>query len=88
MKVKLDGVEWSLTRRGRSRGVERTHGYVLSDRKTIYLNPRLKGKELIEFAIHELLHARFLDLDEESVDDAAKAITSVLHRLGVRHVIE
>lgn len=88
MKVRLNGETWKIIRRGRSKGAAQTHGYVLSDRKAIYLDPKLRGKKLIEIVAHELLHARFIDLDEASVTEAAEAIASVLHRLGVRHVVE
>lgn len=85
MKVRLNGETWRIIRRGRSRGVKKVHGYTLTDKRAIYLSPQLKGRKLIEIAVHELIHARFIDLDEDSVTEAAEAIALVLHRLGVRH---
>lgn len=38
--------------------------------------------ELMETIIHEVFHARCFDLSEEAVDEAAKAATQVLLRLG------
>ena len=50
--------------------------------KTIYLDPRLKGNELVETAVHESIHALMWELDEQVFTEMAHDITRFLHRLG------
>jgi hypothetical protein len=52
--------------------------------KSIYVRSGLRGKERIEVLVHEMLHAAFWHLCEESVEDTAKEIAEVLWRLGYR----
>jgi hypothetical protein len=52
--------------------------------KTIRLKSGLKGEEELEVLIHEMLHACFWDIAEESIDEAGVDIARVLWRLGYR----
>lgn len=88
MKVRLNGETWKIIRRSRAQDAPKLDGYVLRNKPYIYIDSRLRGKPLIETIIHELMHARWPDLDEQAVTEAAEQFASVLHRLGVRHVVE
>ena len=48
----------------------------------------LRGEELTEVAVHELLHARWPDLSEEAVTEVAQEMAGVLTALGIKHAEE
>jgi hypothetical protein len=52
--------------------------------KRIRVLERLRDERRLEVIIHEILHACHWDLDEEAIDDSAKAIARILWRLGYR----
>ena len=80
-KIDVNGVEW-LLRFSRLRGKAR--GWCQYDKKKILVHNRLTGEERLEVVIHELLHAFFPDLAEESVTNAGEGIAKVLWQIGVR----
>ena len=51
--------------------------------KTIWIDSRLTGEELVEVAIHEAIHAACWDLDETAVMESARDIARMLTRLGL-----
>ena len=53
--------------------------------KEIRISTRLKSKpEILEVLLHECLHGCFWDLEEAAIDQAARDIAKVLHKLGAR----
>jgi hypothetical protein len=52
--------------------------------KQIVIDQSLRGELLLDTLVHELLHAACWDLAEETVEEAASDIASVLWRLGYR----
>lgn len=61
-------------------------GLAYQAERRIVLDIRLKGKEYINTAIHELLHIHRPDLTEEKVDKLATELTNDLWDLGIRKV--
>ncbi len=53
-------------------------------RKEIRVALQQSSLDVIDTLLHELLHAAYPDLAEESVTDGATDIARVLYRLGVR----
>jgi hypothetical protein len=52
--------------------------------KEILIDKNLSGKLRLDTIIHELLHALYWDLSEESIEEAATDVAAVLWRLGYR----
>ena len=52
------------------------------EKKTIYISPKLKGRELIDTMIHELLHGYMWWLDEDYVEEISSNIAKILTRMG------
>ena len=57
-----------------------------ADDDTIYIDPRAKGKKLMETAHHEMLHVIFPDMDEKTVMLAAKELTRNMWKLHYRRI--
>lgn len=55
-----------------------------AEEKTIRIADNLRGKELMDTVIHEMLHAADYYKDEEWVEKVASDITRLLWRLGFR----
>jgi len=51
--------------------------------KTLTLRSGLTGRDAVEVAIHEGLHACLWDLDETTVEETARDITALLVRIGL-----
>jgi hypothetical protein len=51
---------------------------------TIQIRRSLKGVNLLDTVVHELLHAALPQLDEETVDTTARSIAKGLHALQYR----
>jgi len=49
-----------------------------SNKKEILISNKLRGKELVEIIIHEMLHASMWIVSEETVDQTAKDISDAL----------
>jgi len=55
--------------------------------KTITINSRLRGEELLDTIIHEVLHAASWDvLDEGFVEQTATDLARILWKLGYRKI--
>jgi hypothetical protein len=52
--------------------------------KEIRILYTLRGVQLLEVIIHELLHAALWDIDEEAISEAARDIARILWKLGFR----
>lgn len=52
--------------------------------KEIWIDERLHGEKRLEILIHEMLHAAFWWLSEESVDRVGKDLARALTRLGYK----
>ena len=53
--------------------------------RTIRIRASLQGEELMEVAVHEIVHARWPDLSEEAVMEFGQEISGTLYGLGFRH---
>lgn len=54
------------------------------DARTIRVRSTLRGVALLDALIHELLHARFWDLDESSVTEFASTVAAIADREGFK----
>ncbi len=72
----------------RKLGKEQADGLAYSETKEIHIDSRLKGKNYLETAIHELLHIYRTDFTEGEVDKLAKALTKDLWSLKIRRIDE
>lgn len=72
--VYINGDRWKI-RRARLRG---KYGDCDYGTKTIRIDDRLVATELMDTLLHELIHARWPDLLESSVEEFASTLTSVL----------
>ena len=52
--------------------------------KRLKIGPRLPEPELLETAIHEVLHACVWDLSEQSIDETSRDLAKFLRRIGFR----
>ena len=66
-------------------GREQAHGIAESD-GVIYIDPRLKGRKLLEIYIHEWTHLLYPDASEEEVVEKSIVLTKLLWKLGYRQV--
>lgn len=63
-------------------------GLAYKEERRIVLDSRLKGKDYICTAVHELLHIHRPELSEEEVDKLSTELTNDLWDLGIRKVEE
>ena len=77
--VKINGSIWvyGYGNTGTTKG-HKNDGICCYHIKTIYINPQAE-RPLEEIICHELLHARFPDLSEESVEDAGDILGKVIN---------
>jgi hypothetical protein len=73
--VYIAGQRWKI-RRARLRG---RYGDCDYETRTIRIDERISGTELLDTLIHELVHARWPDLLESSVEEFATMATEVLN---------
>ena len=79
--IEVNGEEW-LLRFSRLRG--QADGWCQYGDNKILVHSGLTGVDRLDVVIHELLHAFFPELSEESVTAAATGIARVLWEIGVR----
>lgn len=72
--VWINGERWKI-RRAKLRGAYGDCNYAT---KTIRIHHTLAGTELLDTLLHELIHARWPDLLESSVEEFASTLTGVL----------
>lgn len=85
MRVQIRGRRYKLAFRSlsRSKWLGRCDS-PCEPNKQIVVDQNLSGELLLDTLVHELLHAACWDLAEETVEEAASDIASVLWRLGYR----
>jgi hypothetical protein len=66
-------------------GREQAHGIAESD-GIIYIDPRLKGRKMLEIVLHECLHILNKTDDEETIIRKSVTLTKVLWKEGYRKV--
>ena len=76
--VTINGARWKI-RRAKLRGRCGDCDYAT---RTIRIDPRIVGVELLDTLIHELVHARWPDLHEDAVLEFATLTASVLDAEG------
>lgn len=54
------------------------------DKKTIRIHHTLRGIELLDTLIHELIHARWPDLSEDAVEEFASTLAAIVDEHGFR----
>jgi hypothetical protein len=66
----------------------REHAWGMADHahRTIWLDPRLRGKRRLEITVHELMHLLYAKESEENVDHAGRLIARILWREGWRKI--
>jgi hypothetical protein len=72
--VYIGGQRWKI-RRAKLRGCYGDCNYAT---KTIRVHHTLTGTELMDTLLHEMIHARWPDLQESSVEEFAATLTGVL----------
>ena len=72
--VYINGERWKI-RRAKLRG---KYGDCDYKTRTIRIHHTLTGTELLDTLLHELIHARWPDLLESSVEEFASTLTAVL----------
>ncbi|NBW14550.1 MAG: hypothetical protein EBR82_41780 [Caulobacteraceae bacterium] len=72
---------WKITR-ARLRGIYGDCNYAT---RTIRLHGGLRGVDLLDTLIHELIHARWPDLSEDAVVEFSETLSAVLDAEGFRH---
>jgi hypothetical protein len=78
--VYIAGQRWKI-QRARLRTL---YGDCNYDLRRIRIDERLAGTDLLDTLLHELIHARWPDLAEESVAEFAGILTTVLEQEGYR----
>lgn len=76
--VYINGERWKI-RRARLR---RCYGDCNYATKTIRIHHTLTGTDLMDTLLHELIHARWPDLLESSVEEFAGTLSTVLEQEG------
>ena len=62
-------------------------GYCWKGYGDIHVDPRQPEHELIDTAVHELIHDTYPFLDEEAVEAGATRIAEALWRMGYRRTV-
>lgn len=70
----------------RKLGREKALGLAYKEHDEIHLDKRLKGKEFISVALHELLHIHFPELTEAKVNSVSIKMAKVLWDLKLRRL--
>jgi hypothetical protein len=73
---------WKIERSQRLRGIDGDCNYTL---RRIRIDARLRGVDLLDTLIHELIHARWPDLSEDAVVEFSETLSGVLDAEGFRH---
>lgn len=77
VKKKINGHLWKIQfgHAGKTDKVD-NDGICDYDKRTIFINPK-SGRNLLNVLSHELLHARFKDLEEDAVEEMGTLIEDV-----------
>jgi len=80
-RVWINGQRWTIRR---CRVSPDRWGDCCYETKTIRISDRLTGEAFLNTLVHELIHARWPDLNEQAVRDFADELTGVIHAEGFR----
>lgn len=75
-RVSIDGKTWRVKIQ-RPPAREAYDGLAVRDDRTIYIHPDAISHRGIELVAHELLHARFWDIEEDAIDEIGLRIAEV-----------
>jgi hypothetical protein len=78
--IEIAGAKWHIVR-ARLRNLYGLCDYAT---RTIKVDARLTGTDYLDTLLHELIHARWPDISEESVQEFAGMLTTVLEQEGYR----
>jgi len=78
------GRNWTIRFVNRSRLPKNTDGLCQYEPASILINGRAKPWRALYLVLHELIHARMQDLDEEAVSDLASILRTGIGRLLTR----
>lgn len=53
-------------------------------KKIVRISKKLIGQDKLDLLLHELIHARFPDLQETSVSEFASELAGIIHAIGFR----
>lgn len=73
---------WRICRKAKT--LPKWYGECDYETKTIRICRTLRGVDLMDTMIHELIHARWPDLAEEAVDEIATTLARILDAEGFR----
>ena len=81
IKKKINGRIWKIQfgHAGKSDKVD-NDGICDYEKRTIFINPK-SGRSLINVLSHELLHARFQDIEEDAVEEMGTLIDDVYYAM-------
>ena len=70
--------------RFRKLGKEKAYGLAHVSARLVELDPNQRGFDLLDSAIHEIMHIQIPDLSEEAVTNNATEMADLLWKLGYR----
>jgi hypothetical protein len=81
VKKKINGKIWKIQfgHAGKTDGVD-NDGICDYETRTIFINPK-SGRSFINVLSHELLHARFPDLEEDAIEEMGTLIEDVYYEM-------
>lgn len=80
-KVFLNGEKWLLKFCRTPSGIYGDCNYQTNE---VRVSSRLVGQDKLDVLLHELIHARWPDLNEESVCEFASELAGICHAVGFR----
>lgn len=82
IKKKINGKIWKIQfgHAGKTDKID-NDGICDYEKRTIFINPK-SGRSFINVLSHELLHARFPDLEEDAVEDMGTIIEDVYYAMA------
>ncbi len=81
IKKTINGKTWKILfgHAGKTNGVD-NDGICDYDKRTILINPK-SSRNLLNVLSHELLHARFRDLEEDAIEEMGTLIEEVYEEM-------
>jgi hypothetical protein len=82
VKKKINEKIWKIKfgHAGKTDGVD-NDGICDYETRTIFINPK-SGRSLVNVLSHELLHARFPDLEEDAIEEMGSLIEEVYYQMA------
>ena len=81
IKVNIGGDQWTIKFTRENLGLDQW-GVCVYGMKLIIIDPTLRGAQLVDTVVHEILHACLTNLSEEAVWGTAEVLTQVLVGAG------